>query len=125
MKTTVENIRTQLLEMAESRARWDLAELWNEFCEENNYPDDEIYNNDIEMMDEFFNSIADFFRAMGEYSEHDDFFAFDGYAVLNSFDRLTSPYSPVDFGLLAEWLADDEFRCRQYDIEIDDDGDDE
>lgn len=122
--TTVEKIRKQLLDMAENSDRWDLAELWNNYCDYSNYPDDRIYDNDIEMMDEFFDSIADFFRAMGEYSEHDDFFALDGYAVLNSFDKLTSPYSPIDFDLLAEWLADDEMRCHQYDIEIND-GDDE
>lgn len=119
--TTVEKIRKQLLDMARSNARWDLVELWNGYCEESNYSDDTIYYNDINEMENYFSSIADFYHRLGEYVESDDFFAFDGCGILNSFDCLDNIYSPVDFDLLAEWLAGDELRCRQYDIEIDDD----
>lgn len=111
--TTVEKIRKQLLDMARGADdRWDLVELWNVYCEENNYPDDIIHYNDIDGMENYFSSI---------YVESDDFFSFDGYGVLNSYDCLDNVNSPIDFDLLAEWMADDEMRCRQYDIEIDDD----
>ncbi len=119
--TTVENIREQLLEMAENQNCWDLQELWNVYCEENNYPDDTIIYNDIDEMENYFDSIADFFHALGEYNELDAFFAFDAYGNINSFDSLTSIYSPIDFDSLAEWLLGDELRCRHYDIEIDTD----
>lgn len=121
--TTVEKIRKQLLDMARGADdRWDLVELWNGYCEESNYSDDIIYYNDIDGMENYFSSIADFYHRLGEYVESDDFFAFDGCGILNSFDCLDNIYSPVDFDLLAEWLAGDELRCRQYDIEIDDKG---
>lgn len=119
--TTVEKIREQLLAMARSNARWDLVELWNIYCDENNYPDDTIYHNNIDEMDNYFSSIADFYHSLGDYSNLDDFFSFDGYGILNSYDCLDNVNSPIDFDLLAEWLAGDELRCRQYDIEIDDD----
>lgn len=118
--TTVEKIREQLLSMARSSERWDLVELWNTYCDETNYPDDMIHYNDIDEMDNYFSSIADFYRCLGEYVESDDFFAFDGYGILNSFDCLDNIYSPVDFDSLADWLVYDPLRCRQYDIEIDD-----
>lgn len=123
--TTVEKIREQLLSMARSNERWDLVELWNTYCDENNCSDDMIHYNDIDEMENYFSSIADFYHCLGEYVESDDFFAFDGYGILNSFDCLDNLYSPVDFDLLAEWLAYDPLRCRQYDIETDDDDDDE
>lgn len=123
--TKEENIRTQVLEMAESRYRWDLAQLWNDYCQEVGYMDDIIYVNDIDDMDCYFKSIADFYRAMGEYNEHDDFYAYNGYGIFNSFDKLTSEYSPIDFDLLIEWLMDDAFRCKQYNIEIDEEEDED
>lgn len=116
-----EKIRKQLLDMTRSNARWDLVKLWNGYCEKSNYSDDMIYYNAIDEMENYFSSIADFYHRLGEYVESDDFFAFDGCGILNSFDCLDNIYSPVDFDLLAEWLAGDELRCRQYDIEIDDD----
>lgn len=119
--TTVEKIRVQLLGMTRGSERRNLMELWNTFCEENNYPDDTIYYNDIEKMDNYFSSIADFYHSLGEYSNLDAFFSFDGYGKLNSYDCLDDVISPIDFDLLSEWLVDDELRCRQYDIEIDDD----
>lgn len=119
--TTVENIREQLLEMAENRDRWDLVELWNTYCDENSYFEDRIQYNDIDEMEDYFDSIADFYHAMDNYNEFDDFFIIDGYGCLQSFDKLTSTNSPVDFDSLAEWLLGDALRCRQYDIEIDDD----
>lgn len=111
--TTVEKIRKQLLDMTRSNARWDLVKLWNGYCEKSNYSDDMIYYNDIDEMENYFSSIADFYRRLGEYVESDDFFAFDGCGILNSFDCLDNIYSPVDFDLLTEWLAGDELRCRQ------------
>lgn len=119
--TTVEKIREQLLSMARSNERWNLVELWNTYCDENNYPNDIIHYNDIDEMENYFSSIADFYHCLGEYVKSDDFFSFDGYGILNSYDCLDNIYSPVDFDSMAEWLSDDELRCRQYDIEIDDD----
>lgn len=104
--TTIEKIREQLLDMAEGNARWKLADVWNTYCEEYKYPDDVIYSNDLDEMENYFDSIGDFYRALGEYNVYDYFFSFDGYGVLNSYDLLTSPYSPVDFDSLAEWLLD-------------------
>lgn len=118
--TTVEKIREQLLDMARGGDdRWDLVELWHVYCEENNYPDDIIHYNNIDNMDEYFSSIADFYHSLGDYQETDDFFAFDGYGIINSFDCLDNVNSPVDFDLLAEFLAGDVLRCEQYGIEID------
>lgn len=103
--TTVEKTREMLLEMARSGERWDLVELWNKYCEENNCLDDVIYNNNIDEMDNYFSSIADFYHCLGEYVESDDFFSFDEYGILNSYDCLDNPYSPVDFDALAERVA--------------------
>lgn len=118
--TNVEKIREQLIGMAREPERWDLMELWNVYCDEKQYSYDIIYYNRLDDMDNYFSSIGDFYRHLGHYHENDDFFCFDGYENINSFNCLDSVYSPINFDLLAEWLADDESTCEQYGIEIDD-----
>lgn len=106
--TTVEKTKEMLFAMGRSGERWALVKLWNKYCEENNCLDDVIYDNNIDEMDNYFSSIADFYHSMGDYVESDDFFSFDEYGMLNSYDCLDNPNSPVDFDALAEWAAADE-----------------
>lgn len=85
----------------------DIVPLWNLCCDECNMPDDYIHENDESTINElFYSSPWDLLMALGEYSIDDDYFCFDGYACINSFNYIDDENSPFDIDVLAQWLVD-------------------
>lgn len=66
-----------------------LISVWNEYCSEHGDMDDYIYDNDEYTLNEMFQTIDEALRAVcfGEYRYNDEYFIFNGYGNLESFDR--------------------------------------
>lgn len=90
-------------------------QMHNDYCQSCDYRDDEIYVNDEDFFDTYFNNkTMDAIRACfyGDYRYSDNYVKFNGYANLESFDY---PDSHID----ASDIIDDYMENpRNYSIEL-------
>lgn len=102
MTFNIEKVKEAIYDLAE----WEQVNLWNERCEDYNYMDDYIYNNDP---DELMcgQKPSDILSAvdMDSYSLNDDWACYTSYG-LASFSWLSDKSSPFDIDELVEWYCD-------------------
>lgn len=92
-----ENMKPQIRETIESLDDWDLMDLHNEYCRENNYWDDEIFGM-ADIDDILYQAKPSKVLSMaffGDFNPNHGFFRFDGYGNLESFD-FPSDYVDID-----------------------------
>jgi hypothetical protein len=83
--------------------------LWNDYCEANDYYDDFIEYNDIDELLCGFKPSEVLSRVdTNNYSDYDDYCAWDGYGHLYSFDYVDDSDSPFDLDVLADWIYNNE-----------------
>lgn len=100
-----------IIEQIENLSDDDLMQLNNIFCEKNNYCDDEIYNNDEDFLETFFEGrILEFARASsyGDYNYNHDFVKFDGYGNLETMDCLISDDLADSIEVVAQFALDNQ-----------------
>lgn len=117
-----EMLINQMYEMDED----EIMYLWNDYAYECR-PDDVIYENTEDVLNELFSRPSDAIRAIyfGDYTFNDPYFYFNGYANIQSvYSLIRDTNSIVSLKELADWLIEDE-RYENYDFEIDIDDDDE
>jgi hypothetical protein len=85
-----------------------IFDLNNTFCDEANYMDDIIYNNDEEFFDMAFSTKIDAARAVcfGEYNYHHDFVKFNGYGNLDTMQYLSYNDLPDIVENIAEYILE-------------------
>ena len=102
MTFNIEKVKEAINNLAE----WEQVELWNERCEDYNYMDDYIFNNDP---DELMcgQKPSDILSAvdMDSYSLNDDWACYTSYG-LASFSWLSDRNSPFDIDELVEWYCE-------------------
>lgn len=87
----------------------ELVGLNNRYCQEFGYSDDEIFSNDEEFFEMFFEGKPmDAVRASfyGDYRYADDFVKFDGYYNLYSFNSMTTDELVETVDTMAEEIAE-------------------
>lgn len=96
----------------------ELVSVHNEYCQNTNSSDDEIYNNDEDFFNTFFEGkVMEAVRAVsfGEYSYSHDYVVFNGYGNLETFN---SPTDKVDIESIASDILD--HPENYYGIELED-----
>lgn len=91
-KTYIVNDLDTIIEELESMSNEELMQLHNQYCENINYMDSQIFNNDEEFIEmNFHDRVVEFQRACeyGDYRYRDTFVQFNVYANLDSFDNVT------------------------------------
>jgi len=114
MKDTILNNREAVLDYLNGLSNDCLVRAHNQYCENNNDPDNEIYYNDEEFFNTFFSQVMDAVRAIayGEYNYAHELVKFNGYA------NLETTNDPTDWIDLSE-IADDILESpADYDIEL-------
>lgn len=117
-----EMLINQMYEMGED----DVMYIWNDYAYDCR-PDDVIYENNEDVLNELFSRPSDAIHAIyfGDYTFNDPYFYFNGYANIQSvYSLIRDKNSIVYLSELADWLIEDE-RYENYDFEIDVDDDDE
>lgn len=115
-------LAAQVREMHED----DIVYLWNEYAYDCR-PDDVIYENTEDVLDEIFRTPSEAIRAIyfGNYTFNDPYMFFNGYANLESiYSVLNDENSIFYMDELVEWLIEDD-RYTNYDFDVDDEDDDE
>ena len=79
----------------------DLVAMHNIYCEENNYPDDTVFNNDEEFIETSYGeNVIKLWRDISNnsfYTDQDDYVCYNGQGNLESFSTFED--SCVDFGI--------------------------
>ena len=112
LKNTIESITDYLNELENA----ELVSVHNTYCQNENY-DDEIYSNDEDFFNMFFEGkVLEAVRAIsyGEYQYNHDYVVFNGYANLESFNN---PTDHVDITAIAADILENP---ENYDIEFED-----
>lgn len=96
----------------------ELVPIWNQYCEAVNYMDDMVESMDC--FDELMSGkepheIAEMI-CYGEFNYGDDWFAFNGYGNLISFDYARDKKSPIDTRAVAEYAVEQDYDLGSADI---------
>lgn len=98
----------------------EVIDLWERYCDENNCVDDGIYNNDSMTINDFFvGSPYDAILSvvLGDWRSADNYFRFNRYGNIESFNYWNDDNSPIDLDALVDWLADDGIDAAEaYDL---------
>ena len=88
---------------------YEVVRLWNQYCDENNYFDDELYSMDD--IDEIIPSMSpsEFFNRfdVGSFSISDSWFYTNGYGY---FESVCNPFDIVDVESLADNIIEGSIR---------------
>lgn len=119
-KTKIEAIINTINEMDSQ----ELVELNNTYCQSANYSDSEIYLNDEEFFEVFFNGkVLEAVRAVsyGDYNYSHEWVKFNGYGNLESFNYMEAKDLVEAVSTMAEYIADNEedFEGIFNDLEFD------
>lgn len=102
MAFNIEKVKEAIYDLAE----WEQVSLWNECCEDYNYMDDYIYNNDPDELmagqkpSDILSTVD-----MDSYSLNDDWACYTIYGWA-SFSWLSDKNSPFDIDELVEWYCE-------------------
>lgn len=113
-------LKEKLFDLLKGMSDADLMQLWNEYCYECNYYDDEILSwdalNDLMacggQKDDPFYWINRFFYGSDDYNNEGganpnrDYFIFNGYGNIESFDYIYNSYKDEFYHMDAEDLID-------------------
>lgn len=107
---------SQLIEKAKHfKNNEELIELWNNFCDNNNYHEDIIQHNTADQVAEMFPESIELYKALGRgsFNISHHYFRMRNDALV-TFTDLQDDNSPVDFRLLAEWVDEQESDDTDY-----------
>lgn len=99
-----------------------LVQLNNTYCDEQNYPDDQIYSNDANFFSEHFSDTMEAVRAVsyGEYNYTHDWVTYNGYGNLVTMSSVGTDDLCESVDIIAEHVADN-FSDYDYLFDIDPD----
>lgn len=102
-------MKEQIIEIINNMTSDQLVELNNKYCQELNYDSDEIYFNDEEFFNTFFESNPmEVARAIsyGDYNFSHDYVIFNGYGNLETFNRMDTDRLVEAVETMAEEIAE-------------------
>ena len=112
---TAEELRLELSNIVSSLDDSEIISMWNEIANGDNW----IYSNDEYELDTVFDGQkpSDIIRTIffGDYRYNDNYFCFNGYANLDSFDYVDDKNSPYDEDMLIDYIIENEALGLQED----------
>ena len=114
----MKNSEEAILEAIKEMDNHELIEIHNQYCENINYMDDQIYYNDEEFFEIYFDGrTQELIRAIfyGDFNPNDEFIKFNGYANLDTFNNVE-----IDKEAIAENIFETEAQ-NYYSIDLEED----
>lgn len=107
----------QVIEQLDNHDTESLISIYNDYADMNKY--ERINDNDEHTINDLYSSPygALLAASYGDYNPNHDYFTFDGYNNLSSFNYADDENSPIDIEELAQWIVDNEL-FNDYDIEV-------
>lgn len=119
MKTYIKKSVEAITEFLNELDSNELVNIHNEYCQSVNYSDDEIYNNDEEFFNVFFeNRVLEAVRAVsyGEYKYTDDYIQFNGYGNLMTYNEYNVTEC-IDITSIADDILENEQNYNNIELE--------
>ena len=123
---TNENLKEMLINQMYEMDEDEILYMWNDYAYDCR-PDDVIYENTEDVLDEIFRTPSEAIRAIyfGNYTFNDPYMYFNGYGNLESiYSVLNDENSILCMDELVDWFIEDE-TYKNYDFDVDDDDDDD
>lgn len=117
MKSTISKTLEAITDYLNELNNADLVAIHNEYCQSCNYSDNEIYSNDEEFFNTYFDGkVLEAVRAVsfGEYRYQDEYVIFNGYGNLETFNN---PENHVDISAIAEDILENEGNYSDIELE--------
>lgn len=110
---TIEELKEELKETIKNLTDWEVIDVWNEYCQENNYYEDEIF-----AMEELDYIASDMFpieilKHFGDMDTNDDYFI-NGICGGESF---TNPYDVICLDDLVDYITRTFNDCHSMEIQ--------
>lgn len=103
--------RDQIKEIIGDAGEYQIIAAWNNWCENENYGDDTVYNNDNDTYTMLFGEDIDAaLRAAsyGEYTYTHEYCCLDGYGNLVTFNYICDSNCPIDTDTLVDYFEEHE-----------------
>lgn len=116
----------QIIELLENCGSNEIMQVNNVYCQDNNYPNDEIHFNDEDFFNTFFSNTIEAVQAAtyGEYKYYHSYVTFNGQGNLDSYDYLGTDNLVDTVAKIAEHIAENEELYDFLDLsDIEDDED--
>lgn len=111
--------KNQIIEVLENMSMPDLVQVHNEYCNAANYPDNWVYS--MEEFDEIMSGSSPWEIARtcfyGDFRPCDDWFTFNGYANIDTFDYLAEENCPIYIDDIASYILENEDSLNNGEIE--------
>lgn len=106
----------QILDQLNNMDSDTLFSVWGEYVNECGDASDMVFPNYEQELNMTFPTVAEAVRAVscGDYNYSDDFFTFNGYGNVVSFNYADDDNSPVDLPRLADWVEQNFEAVSQY-----------
>ena len=107
----------QVIEQLKQYATSDLIEIYNDYADMNRY--ERIYDNDEDTINTLFDRAWTAISLSNHdgYRDNDDYFTYNGYGLMSSFNYLSDDNNPIDISELAQWLINED-KLVDYDITV-------
>lgn len=117
MTNTTTTTKQQVIDIINEMDCSDLVQLNNEYCEAINGMDSNIYSNDNDFLEDYFNTKADLARAItyGDFRYMDNWVRFDGYGNLESFNYMSQDQLCELVEVIAEYICENPSEFTQFD----------
>lgn len=106
-----------------------LIPIWNGYCDDNRDTESFVFCNDDTELDANFDGMPahEIIRMVsyGDYNFADEYFSFNGYGNLVSFESLEDDKCTICVEDLANWLEGNDDLLEQYGLNYDDDEEDD
>ena len=107
----------QVIEQLEEYDTEAMVNIYNQYADAMRY--ERINDNDEHIINDLYSSPYDALLAAsyGDYNPNHDYFTFDGYNNLSSFNFTDDDNCPIDIGEIAEWINNNEL-YNDFDITV-------
>ena len=108
---------SQVIEQLDNHDTESLISIYNDYADMNKY--ERINDNDEHTINDLYSSPYDALLAAsyGDYNPNHDYFIYDGYNNLSSFNYADDDNSPIDFDELAQWIVNNEL-YNDYNFDV-------
>lgn len=119
----MKTLKDFLTEQIESMNTDELIALNNAYCEAAGYPDDEIFSNDEDFLNEYFSTHSEAVRAAfyGDYKYNHKYVRFDGYANLESLEDVNISDLVESVSTIVDYAIENQSDFNMLDFDFEED----
>lgn len=116
--TTLAQVQlSQVIEQLKQDDTKALINIYNQYADAMSY--ERVYDNDEDTINDLYDSAWTAISMTNHdgYRDSHDYFTYNGYGLMSSFEYISDDNSPIDIEELSQWIVDNEL-YNEYSIEV-------